>query len=131
MTFLQYLETSWGYIVFIVGALGIIGSLYKSIKSIKKEINKPFEELKSALNKIDLKVEKTAQDDALVKEALLTMQRQQILNECEKCIRKGKTTAERKQTIYSQFESYKSLGGNSFVQDFVKKVMDLEIEDTK
>lgn len=71
--------------------------------------------------------EYTKETDTLIKSALCSMQRQSLLNECEKCLRRGHATLEQKQTIDAQYESYHNLGGNSFVTDLYERVMDLPL----
>lgn len=72
--------------------------------------------------------EYTKESDDLIKAALCSMQRQSLLNECEKCIKRGFATLEQKETITSQYDSYHALGGNSFVTTLYEQVMKLPLE---
>lgn len=67
------------------------------------------------------------ESDDLIKAALCSMQRQSLLNECEKYIKRGFATLEQKETITSQYESYHALGGNSFVTKLYDQVINLPI----
>lgn len=71
--------------------------------------------------------EYTKETDELIKTALCAMQRQSLLNECEKCLRRGFATLEQKETISGQYESYHSLGGNSFITNIFEQVMALPV----
>lgn len=65
--------------------------------------------------------------DELIKTALCAMQRQSLLNECEKYLKRGFATLEQKETLSGQYESYHNLGGNSFITDIYKQVMGLPV----
>lgn len=67
--------------------------------------------------------------DELIKTALCAMQRQSLLNECEKCLKRGFATLEQKETISGQYESYHSLGGNSFITNIFEQVMALPVSE--
>lgn len=71
--------------------------------------------------------EYTKEADTLIKSALCSMQRQSLLNECEKYLKRGFATLEQKETLAGQYESYHNLGGNSFITDIYKQVMALPV----
>lgn len=72
--------------------------------------------------------EYTRESDDIIKSALCSMQRQSLLNACEKYIKNGFATLEQKETVASQYESYHALGGNSFMTKLYEQVMELPIE---
>ncbi len=72
--------------------------------------------------------EYTKESDDMIKSALCSMQRQSLLNACEKYIKNGFATLEQKETVASQYESYHALGGNSFITRLYEQVMELPIE---
>jgi len=78
-------------------------------------------------NDIKESSEYTKESDDLIKAALCSMQRQSLLNECEKCIKNGFATLEQKETITSQYDSYHALGGNSFITKLYEQMMDLPL----
>lgn len=91
------------------------------------------------LNKIDSTLDVISEDikesseytkeaDDMIKSALCAMQRQSLLNECEKCIKRGYATLEQKETLTSQYESYHALGGNSFITKLYEQVLNLPLE---
>jgi len=65
--------------------------------------------------------------DTLIKSALCSMQRQSLLNECEKYLKRGFATIEQKETLSGQYESYHNLGGNSFITNIYEQVMELPV----
>jgi len=71
--------------------------------------------------------EYTKNADELIKTALCSMQRQSLLNECEKYLKRGFATLEQKQTLSGQYESYHNLGGNSFITNIYEQVMKLPV----
>lgn len=71
--------------------------------------------------------EYTKESDLIIKSALCSMQRQSLLNACEKYIKNGFATLEQKETVSSQYESYHNLGGNSFITKLYEQVMELPI----
>ncbi|MBQ6627982.1 MAG: hypothetical protein IJH65_04120 [Methanobrevibacter sp.] len=72
--------------------------------------------------------EYTRESDELIKTALCSMQRQSLLNECEKYIKRGYATVEQKAAISSQYSSYHALGGNGFMTTLYEQVMNLPLE---
>lgn len=71
--------------------------------------------------------EYTKESDELIKTALCSMQRQSLLNECEKCIKRGFASLEQKDAITSQYASYHALGGNGFMTKLYEQVMALPL----
>lgn len=71
--------------------------------------------------------EYTKESDLIIKSALCSMQRQTILNTCERYIRNGFATLEQKDTISSLYDSYHALGGNGFLTKLYNQVMELPI----
>jgi len=107
-------------------------------KNLLAEHGKILDEHNIKLDKIDQSLDSIAYDiresseytkesDDLIKSALCSMQRQSLLNECEKCIKVGYATLEQKETIASQYESYHALGGNSFMTKLYEQVMELPL----
>lgn len=118
----------------------------KKIETNLKEHTETLEKHETILNDHTTKLEKidrslevisddikesseyTKESDDLIKAALCSMQRQSLLNECEKYIKRGFATLEQKETITSQYDSYHALGGNSFVTTLYEQVMKLPLE---
>jgi len=115
-----------------------IGNDLKEHKEILTKHEVVLEEHTVKLNKIDDSLntisedikessEYTKESDDLIKTALCAMQRQSLLNACEKYIKNGFATLEQKETVSSQYESYHNLGGNSFMTKLYEQVMELPI----
>ena len=51
-----------------------------------------------------------------------------IKNNIEKCLKEESITSEEFESLICMYESYKSLGGNSFVHNLVAKVKALPID---
>lgn len=118
----------------------------KKIETNLKEHTETLEKHETILNDHTVKLEKidrslevisddikesseyTKESDDLIKAALCSMQRQSLLNECEKYIKRGFATLEQKETITSQYDSYHALGGNSFVTTLYEQVMKLPLD---
>lgn len=63
-----------------------------------------------------------------MKTALVCMMREDIRQLCEKCLKEQNITSEELESLICMYESYKSLGGNSFVHSLVAKVKMLPID---
>ena len=143
-------------ILTVIAALYAFYKMVKELKKPREEkekkINESLEEHKKTLDKHEIilgehtaKLDKidnsldnisgeikesseyTKEADTLIKSALCAMQRQSLLNECEKYLRRGFATLEQKETLAGQYESYHNLGGNSFITDIYKQVMTLPV----
>lgn len=60
--------------------------------------------------------------------ALVCIIRENIRRLCRKCLKEESITAEEFESLICMYESYKSLGGNSFVHNLVAKVKALPID---
>ena len=60
--------------------------------------------------------------------ALICIMRENIRQLCEKCLKEESITSEEFESLICMYESYKSLGGNSFVHNLVAKVKALPID---
>lgn len=81
-------------------------------------------------NKFIAKPLKDIQNDmSLLKDASMNTLRSLIVNNCKNYIRKGYVEFEELESINDNYESYKSLGGDSYVTSLVEKIRRLEIRD--
>lgn len=140
----------------IVAAIYTFYKMIKELKKPREEKDKKIEndlkehkdtldkheeilnEHTTKLNKIDTSLdnisdelressEYTKESDTIIKLALCSMQRQTILNTCERYIRNGFATLEQKDTLSSLYDSYHALGGNGFLTKLYNQVMELPI----
>ena len=136
---IDFLKQSWVIIVAIIGGVTLIWNFVKTFKDIKTEITKPItninikidnlsKDLNGKIDKLSEKVDKAEESDTKVRGALLTMQRSSLLRSCEDFMKRGFATLNEKDTISKQYDSYHELGGDQFITDLVKGVMDLPLE---
>lgn len=135
----EFLKQSWVIIVAVIGGITLIWNFRKTFNDIKTEITKPItdinekidnlsDDLNGKIDKLAAKVDKAEESDKKVRGALLTMQRSSLLRSCEDFIKRGFATMNEKDTISSQYDSYHELGGDQFITDLVKSVIDLPLE---
>ena len=130
MTFIEWLEQSWVIIVAIIGGITLIWNFYsKVLKEVKTDIKKPLTNLSAKIEELQKQIKQIEENDNKIKKSLLSMQRSLILARCEERMKAGFATLEHKQTISAQFESYKELGGNSFISEMVAKVLELPLTE--
>lgn len=90
-----------------------------------------LDKIDDSLNNISGEIKESSEyareADTLIKSALCSMQRQSLLNECEKYLKRGFATLEQKETLSGQYESYHNLGGNSFITNIYEQVMKLPV----
>lgn len=110
----------------------LTNSLNDKIDNMSGEINNRIDNLSDDMNKkvdkLQIKIDAAEKSDQQVRGALLTMQRNSLLRSCEDFIGRGFATMNEKETISSQYDSYHELGGDSFVTDLVKTVIDLPLK---
>ena len=92
------------------------------LKEIKAAMLKPITDIQNKLDSLDSKQE-------MQNRAVLTLQRRSLLDSCERLLKQGYADLKDKEVIEKQFESYKELGGNSFVKELVVRVLNLPIEN--
>ncbi len=125
----EWLNQTWIIVAAIIGGVSLVWTFYsKTLKEISAALTKPFKELDAKIDNLDHKIDATIETDDIVKDALLTMQRQSILRACDEYLRQGYADMNQKATVSSQYESYHALGGDSFITDMVEKVKDLPQE---
>ena len=95
---------------------------YKQLKEIKAAMLKPITDIQNKLDSLDSKQE-------MQNRAVLTLQRRSLLDSCERLLKQGYADLKDKEVIEKQFESYKELGGNSFVKELVVRVLNLPIDN--
>lgn len=138
----EFIQKFWGVIVAVIGGITLIWNFRKTFKDIKTEITKPItdmnekidnlsDDLNGKIDRLAAKVDKAEKSDETVRGALLSMQRNSLLRSCEDFMRRGFATMNEKDTIRSQYDSYHELGGDHFITDLVKNVMDLPLEKQK
>lgn len=116
------------YFTVFVGIIGVIISFVKSMKEVKTAIESPIKKLEDKLCQIDNKLIVMSNEDKLIKNSMLSLTRGSILEMCEKCLAKGEVTVEELDTLTHAVDTYKSLGGNSFVESLFDKVNKLPIK---
>jgi len=125
----QWLSQFWIVLVAIMGGITYVWNFFrKTVKEIKEDINKPFVAINARFDEVEKRIDNKHCKDEAVVEALLTMQRKSILDSCEKYIAIGYANLHQKEVLMAQFESYKKLGGNSFVHELVDQVQNLPID---
>ena len=124
----EFLEKSWAIIAAFIAGVTLLWNFRKTFKDIKTEITKPITDINDKIDKLSEKVDTAEESDKKVRGALLTMQRSSLLNSCEDFMKRGFATMNEKDTISSQYDSYHDLGGDQFITDLVKSVMDLPLE---
>ena len=131
MTLIEFLQQGWVIIAAIIGGVTLVWNFgNKTLREIVNTLSKPLKDLEDKVDKLSKKVDESNKSDVLTKEALLSLQRQSLLDSCETYLKRGFATLEQKETIDKQFESYKALGGNHFVENMVDNVNSLPLTKT-
>lgn len=125
------IQQTWSIIVSLGAGLAVIVGLITNMRKLIAEFNAPLNKLSATVDKLAERVEDVKKHDEIIDKSILAMQRQQILESCERCLQQGFASMEEKQTISWQFKSYHELGGNSFVEDMVKQVENLPMAKAK
>lgn len=87
----------------------------KLVRFIKKKKNEPFEKLEEKDKTIEERIQEIKDDQELIKTALLSSMRVDLLNEIEQATKAGYISAYAKNALVQQHDAYKKLGGNSFI----------------
>ena len=119
---MEWVGQSWILLTGAVAVVGVLISFIKQLKEIKAAVLKPITDIQNKLDSLDSKQE-------IQNRAVLTLQRRSLLDSCERLLKQGYADLKDKEVIEKQFESYKELGGNSFVKDLVVRVLNLPIDD--
>lgn len=123
---IKEIAESLGLIAGIITALGIISSYF--MKKLKVRIN---EDLQKALNPIHEEIAKINQIDEekfkMHSKAMQCSLRNDILVVYTMRNKEKKIPFVEKQAINYSFETYKALGGNSFVEDLVNDINTWEV----
>lgn len=93
----------------------IFNSNEKLVRFIKKKKNEPFEKLEEKDKTIEERIQEIKDDQELIKTALLSSMRVDLLNEIEQATKAGYISAYAKNALVQQHDAYKKLGGNSFI----------------
>lgn len=120
MNFAEWASHTWYIFATAVAAIAVIIQGIRYIKALKEGIERPFHEINNKLDDIAAKQE-------MQNRAVLTLQRRSLLDACENYLQKGCATLNEKEALSKQFESYRELGGNSFVCELVEQVKELPI----
>ena len=115
MNFAEWASHTWYIFATAVAAIAVIIQGIRYIKALKESIERPFHEINGKLDDIAAKQE-------MQNRAVLT------LDACESYLQKGCATLNEKEALSKQFESYRELGGNSFVCELVEQVKELPLE---
>ena len=120
-----------------------VTDLKDQITDIDTKLDDQVKDLDNKFNAQTAVVNKTIEDEvhrveAIIKglnahndiedKAMLAILKSDMLKNCEKYIKSGWATTEQKETLNKQLESYKALGGNSFIPQMVAQVMELPME---
>ena len=117
-----WVSQSWMILAGIVAVIGVLISFIKQVKEIKAAMLRPITDIQNKLDSLDSKQE-------MQNRAVLTLQRRSLLDSCERLLKQGYADLKDKEVIEKQFESYKELGGNSFVKELVARVLNLPIDE--
>lgn len=117
-----WVSQTWIIMAGLVAVIGVLISFIKQLKEIKAAMLRPITDIQTKLDSLDRKQE-------MQNRAVLTLQRRSLLDACERLLKQGYADLKDKEVIEKQYESYKELGGNSFVKDLVTKVLSLPIEN--
>lgn len=117
-----WVSQSWIMLTGIVAVIGVLISFIKQVKEIKAAMLRPITDIQNKLDSLDSKQE-------MQNRAVLTLQRRSLLDSCERLLKQGYADLKDKEVIEKQFESYKELGGNSFVKELVARVLNLPIDE--
>lgn len=139
MNFLDWLKESWLILAAAIAGITLVWNFRKTFSDIKETITKPLtdvnkkiddlsNEFNDKLGRLEQKIDAAEKSDKQVRGALLTMQRNSLLRSCEDFMKRGFATVNEKETITSQYDSYHELGGDSFITDLIRSVMDLPLE---
>lgn len=116
MSFIEWLEQTWVYIVAVIGGISLLWGFNKILKEIRDSIKQPIIDIQSDIKGI--KDQMSIQDDA-IKSILM----KDLVNLHDKCIKQGYVTTEQKRTWYELYKAYKDEKGNGFA-DSLKSDMD-------
>ena len=124
----EWLNQTWVIVAAVIGGISLVWTfINKTMKEISAAINKPFKELDAKIDNLDKKIDTAKGADELIKNTLLSMQRQSLLRACEEYLKHGYASMEQKETIAKQYQTYHDLGGDSFITDMVEQVKDLPL----
>ena len=119
---MEWVGQSWILLTGAVAVVGVLISFIKQLKEIKVAMLKPITDIQNKLDSLDSKQE-------MQNRAVLTLQRRSLLDSCERLLKQGYADLKDKEVIEKQLESYKELGGNSFVKELVVRVLNLPIDN--
>lgn len=119
--------SAWNIVVSFAASLAVIIGLFSNLKKVITELKKPLTGLECKIDNLSSNISELKKHDDVIDKSILAMQRHDILEACEKALKLGYATMEQKQTITWQYESYKALGGNSFVGSMVAQVEQLPL----
>ena len=129
--FILWLQQSWVVIAAVAGGVTLVWNFFhKTLREIVQKLNAPITNLNSQLTAINKEICEITASNNLLKEALLTIQRNLLLNDCKKYLEQNCATLEEKETIIKQYKSYHDLGGDTFITDMVNQVKDLPVKGT-
>lgn len=108
----------------ILSIIALIKAIFKVI-SVINNLNNNINDLKNDVVSIKSEVQKSKQVDELQSNATRSMLRQDIIELTNRILKRGFIYTEEIYCLRKLFDNYKSLGGNSTVDERVKAVMKL------
>ena len=122
MSFIEWLEQTWVYIVAVIGGISLLWGFNKVLKEIRESIKAPISSIETKVNNIQNSVK--VQDEA-IKSILM----KDLVNLADKGLKQGYMTMDQKKTWYALYKSYKDEHGNSFIDSLKETVDKIEIKE--
>ena len=119
MTFIEWLEQTWVYVLAVIGVVTALWGFNKLLKEIRESIKAPITNIETKINNIQESVK--VQDDAI--KAILM---KDLVNLHDKFIKNGFITTDQKRTWYDLYKSYKDEHGNGFADSLKSDIDKLE-----
>lgn len=116
--------------VFAVGAVNLI-AFPLLLWFIKRKLEK-FDGKRDEARVAQAEAEKKAIEQREAERVIiLAMSRTMLLDNYEKCVKKGCYTVEEREVYHKLYEAYKSDGGNSVIDEIAPRIRKLPIEQPK
>lgn len=116
--------------IFVEGVVGSIFVYFNKFYNIKKKTEDTKENIKEnteTLKELTEQIKQQREDYKIMKNNLMISSRYHLTQSCIDAIKKGEIDSTKLRSIIDLYESYKNLGGNSYVSELVEKVEDLKV----
>lgn len=117
----------------ICGAISTFWACFKTLKEIRKEINKPNAEqdkkIKSLEEKVDAHYKEESEQMALLKLSIASLLRDRINeNYFRRALINGYMTPNDIEVVETLYDSYKALGGNGVIKHEIEAMRNLPVK---